>query len=570
MKEKKYISDIPELMKEWDWDANVGLDPFKITYGSHKKAWWKCLKCNYRWYQAIMERTRKIKPAHCPCCTSRVVVKGINDFATFNPEDAKEWHPTKNGDLKPDMVTSQSDKLIWWKCLKCESEWQVKVRNKRRCPYCLHKPQKGIDDLETLRPDLAEQWHPIKNGGLKPQDVKLQSNKKVWWVCPNNHEYQAKIGERTRVLKGTNCPVCFKQNRTSFPEQAIFYYVKKLYPDAINSYRASFLGNMELDIYIPSLNLAIEYDGKYWHKKEKIKREQVKYQKCFENGIKLLRIREKMADLASDISDNQIGIVKFNGKESLEETIKYLMKYLNFSKRRCIYINLKRDEIKIRENYQRKVKDSIAELCPELIKEWHPTKNGLLTPNDCKIGSTYKVWWLCQKCGYEWEATPSARSVKGHGCLNCSKQKPFAGVNDLETLYPEIAKEWHPTKNGIMLPCDVRPNTNKKIWWSCSKCQHEWLATGNSRVHLRTGCPACAGRVPRKGENDLFTVCPHLEEEWDFELNKEFDSSILPIGSHTKVWWICSKCDYKWQAEIRRRVKGLSKCPNCSKKQKST
>ena len=316
---KKFLSENTELMKEWDWEANVDLDPNKVTYGSHKKAWWKCQKCGYKWHQSIMERTRKVRPAHCPCCTSRVVVKGVNDFATFHPEDVKDWHPTKNGDLRPDMIMKSSSRRIWWQCQKCGHEWQTTAASKRGCPECMHKPTVGKDDLSTLRPDLAKEWHPTKNGDLKPTDVKLQSNKKVWWLCPNNHEYQAVIGGRTRSdNKASNCPICNKQNRTSFPEQAVFYYVKKLYPDAINSYRAPFLGLMELDVFIPSLNWAIEYDGSQWHKHDKLKREQQKYQKCVQQRIKLIRIREKMAPLGSDIADEQISIVKLNGIPNLE------------------------------------------------------------------------------------------------------------------------------------------------------------------------------------------------------------------------------------------------------------
>ena len=36
-------------------------------------------------------------------------------------------------------------------------------------------------------------------------------------------------------------------------------------------------------------------------------------------------------------------------------------------------------------------------LYPDLVKEWHPTKNGDLTPNDFTHGSGKKVWWLCPK-----------------------------------------------------------------------------------------------------------------------------------------------------------------------------
>ena len=56
MKKKKYISEIPHFMKEWDWEANVGLDPSKIAAGSNKKSYWFCKKCGYKWTAKINNR----------------------------------------------------------------------------------------------------------------------------------------------------------------------------------------------------------------------------------------------------------------------------------------------------------------------------------------------------------------------------------------------------------------------------------------------------------------------------------------------------------------------------------
>ena len=56
-------------------------------------------------------------------------------------------------------------------------------------------------------------------------------------------------------------------------------------------------------------------------------------------------------------------------------------------------------------------------------------------------------------------------------------------------------------------------------------------------------------------------------DEWDYEKNNGVNPLSLPKGSHTKVWWKCSKCGHEWKAEVRQRVKGLGKCPKCAKKQ---
>ena len=48
---------------------------------------------------------------------------------------------------------------------------------------------------------------------------------------------------------------------------------------------------------------------------------------------------------------------------------------------------------------------------PHLVKEWHPTKNGELTPNDITHGSDKKVWWRCPK-GHTYDAAISKRTRK--------------------------------------------------------------------------------------------------------------------------------------------------------------
>ena len=76
-----------------------------------------------------------------------------------------------------------------------------------------------------------------------------QSHYKAWWKYPFGHSYQAWLSNRCgKTCSG--CPICDKENHTSFPEQALFFYVKKVFPDAVNSDKTAI--GMELDIYIPS------------------------------------------------------------------------------------------------------------------------------------------------------------------------------------------------------------------------------------------------------------------------------------------------------------------------------
>jgi hypothetical protein len=175
---------------------------------------------------------------------------------------------------------------------------------------------------------------------------------------------------------------------------------------------------------------------------------------------------------------------------------------------------------------------------PELAKEWHPTKNGSLTPADLTLGSNKKVWWVCAK-GDEWLARVNDRDYRGTGCPYCAG-RAVGSDNCLEAINPKLAKQWHPKKNGGLTPKDVAPNSDKKAWWVCGK-GHEWQATISNRNRAR-GCPYCAGRAVCE-DNCLQTVNPSLAVEWH------------PVKK--------CKRGHEWEAYIHSRSKGYGRCPYC-------
>ena len=120
----------------------------------------------------------------------------------------------KNGDLTPMMLTPGSGKRIWWRCDNGH-EWQAYVHSRRDgdgCPFCSgHRVAIGFNDLASKSPILAAEWHPNKNGNIKPTDVTMYSNKRAWWVCQKcGYEWEASINGRGR---GNGCPACAKQKR---------------------------------------------------------------------------------------------------------------------------------------------------------------------------------------------------------------------------------------------------------------------------------------------------------------------------------------------------------------------
>lgn len=138
------------------------------------------------------------------------------------------------------------------------------------------------------------------------------------------------------------------------------------------------------------------------------------------------------------------------------------------------------------------------------------------------------------------------------------------GENDLKTLYPQIAEQWHPTLNGAVLPNAVAPHSNKKYYWHCDK-GHTYDATPDKRVQGE-GCPYCNNRRLLVGFNDLETMFPNLAAEWDPNKN-ECTPKDYTFRSMHKAHWICSVCGYEWPALIRNRVDSkYQACPKCTAK----
>ena len=126
----------------------------------------------------------------------------------------------------------------------------------------------------------------------------------------------------------------------------------------------------------------------------------------------------------------------------------------------------------------------------QLMAEWNWERNTDVAPSQLTLGSNKKVWWKCNK-GHEWQASISHRN-NGRRCPYCTGKKVLKGYNDLQTVNPTLAKEWNYEKNDGLTPDEVMPNSNKKVWWKCSK-GHEWQATITNR-NKGTGCPYCSGR----------------------------------------------------------------------------
>ena len=474
----------PTLAKEWHPYKNAPLTPADVTIGSHRKIWWLG-SCGHEWEAEVKSRHAG---RGCPYCAGRLLLNGFNDLATTNPEVLQEWD-YENNEINPNEIQAGSHKKVWWKCKKGHS-WQAspnhRISKGRGCPYCSHNPAvlKGENDLETVHPELLSEWDYDKNT-IQPSEITASSNKSVWWKCFKGHEWKTSVNHR---VDGSGCPFCAKGAQTSFPEQALFYYVKNAYPDAIHKYKDIFTKKgMELDVYIPSLNTGIEYDGEAFHRAPRqLDNDRTKSHVCKENDIRLIRIKE---DPTTGVYPTDIIISATSGIEDALSQLTTIISGLG-------NVNIERDGDEIRRGFlNRLTENSLLAVNPELCKEWNYDKNKT-TPDMYSPNSNVKVWWVC-RCGHEWRASIDERN-KGRKCPYCTNRLVLSGFNDLVTKRPDLMKEWHPTKNDNLDPTKVLPGSGKKAWWICKE-GHEWQAEISSR-NKGACCPRCAIIYRRKAK----------------------------------------------------------------------
>ncbi len=529
----------PDIAKQWHPYKNGELLPKDVTFKSNKKVWWYLpyddpitgKHFDFEWMAMISSKVTQ--GVGCPFLSGNAVWPGFNDLATRFPEIARQWHQTKNGDLKPENVTASSNKKVWWLLPYYDPiigkhfifEWQSTIdrrtRNNAGCPYLSNQAVWiGFNDLATMNPDVAKEWHPTKNGDLTPEQIVDGSEKVVWWYRPyddpitgKHFDFEWKCSVYNRAKKGADCP---------------FLTGKAVWP-----------GFNDLATKEPEL-------AKEWHP--------------IKNG-----------DLTP------IDITSFSNKIvwwllSYDDPI--TMKHFDFewsaSINSRVTQNLGCPYLSGKAVWQGF--NDLATKEPEIAKEWHPTKNGNLTPRDVTALSNKNVWWFLpyydQETGehynFEWRNSVHNRVSKAEGCPFLTGRAVWPGYNDLVTKEPDVAAQWHPTKNGELRPADVTVSSNKVVWWLCffedistgKSHVFEWKESIVDRVKHKNGCPYLTGHRVWPGYNDIFSTVPYLQEEWDYEKNKGLNPCSVTAYSHKKAWWKCDKCGKSWRAVICSRTMG--------------
>lgn len=390
--------------------------------------------------------------------------------------------------------------------------------------------------LENAFPEIAEEWHPVKNAGVRPSDVACHSNKKYWWKCKENakHVWLARIEDRT--AKKAGCPYCSRKYVTDENRLSIRY------PNVAAEWH-------------PSQNrfLYSRIEGWQGHKNRQFPSHE---------------LPEKNRRLEpSDLSYASNEIATWQCKKNAEHVWDAKVLSRTIGGHGCPYCS---GNAVSKDN-------NLAAVHPQIAKQWHPSRNLPLTAKDVTPGSRRVIWWRCFKSAdHVWQASVysilRSRRAGKIGCPYCAGSK-VAPDNNLAKVHPPVAKLWHRELNESLKPTDVTFGSNKSVFWQCPQStKHVWQAPVATLVFLmskgKSGCPFCSGK--KAGEdNSLAAKCPDAVKLWHSQLNFPTTADDVTAGSGRLAWWHCVDTpQHAFELKVQEMVKNVehgtkAKCPQC-------
>ena len=617
----------PEIAEEWDFERNGDLTPDKTLPSSNVEIWW-CLPYDdprtkqhfdFKWKAPVKSRTQK--KCGCPFLTNKRLWIGYNDLATLHPDLALEWNAEKNG-MEASEVIGQSAKKFFWVqyynddftgkqfCFEWEATINARVNGSGN-PYLTGNALlSGFNDLATRHPEIASEWHPVRNGGLTPDQVFAKDSRRVWWykkyfdtVLGKEFEFEWQTTVGSRTANNSGCPYLsgralykgFNDLATRFPGLAKEWDYKKngeLTPDQV------MLGSRQVVWW------KITYSDPKTGEQRDLSWEAPVARRTAGSGCPYLsskKIIKGLNDLATthprlasewdyerngELTPDQ---VTYGSSQIVWWHLQYcdkdLDKTFDFAWQVSVNARTNHDTgcpyLSNRELWTGY--NDLQTRYPEIAAEWNIEKNGMLKPTQVIATSNQVVWWkkmyVDPNTGtehvMEWKSAVSARTRFNKECPYLTNTAVLAGLNDLKTRYPRIAAQWHSEKNGTLTPDMVFPYDKRSVWWlhqyddpqTGKHYDFEWQATIQARVAQNTGCPYLSGTAVWGGFNDLATTHPELAAQWHPQKNRKLTPDKIYAKSKRKVWWRCDQ-GHEWYASVAERTKCGAGCPICRKNQK--
>ncbi len=480
-----------------------------------------------------------------------------------HPELAAQFDVAANGGRTPDQINAGTPEKLSWACsVAPDHRWRASGANRVRgtgCPACKGQ-QLSVTNSLARHPEVAAEFDAAANGGITPAQVLAGTYKRFWWACPaaEDHRWQAPVAER---VAGAGCPACIGRQVTLSNSLAA-------YPEVAAQYDVEANGGRPTTAVLATTQVKLWWacpqgDDHRWQ------------------ATGLNRVRggtgcPACAGLQPSITNNLARHPKVaaqfdaaaNGGRTPEEIVATTDEKLWWT---CPVADDHRWQAKgydrVRKNSgcpacagrQPSITNSLAARFPELAEEFDVTANGM-TPDQVVATTSALLCWACPVApDHRWRARGAAR-VAGTGCPACFGRQ-VSTTNSLAN-HPHLAAQFDVAANGGRTPDQIVAGTPEKLRWICPVApDHRWAASGDSRVRMRSGCPACAG-LQVSTTNSLANH-PELAAQLDVAANGLTPEQIV-AGTNRKLWWICrDNPDHRWEATGVNRVKGRG-CPSCA------
>ncbi|RSN39295.1 lysine biosynthesis protein LysW [Amycolatopsis sp. WAC 04197] len=195
---------------------------------------------------------------------------------------------------------------------------------------------------------------------------------------------------------------------------------------------------------------------------------------------------------------------------------------------------------------------------PELLAMWADEGS----PREVMVGDSRLRRFRCDSGHYP-RIAPGR--LLDSGCPHCRGKKTAANKKWLADTLPEIAGQWHPTRNGKLTPQNVVWDSKRTVWWLAKCCGHEWQESVRDRdKYQRLRCPTC-----RTILGSLAWQSPDLAATWS-PVNPVSAWHIRPHATLTFTpEWVCPiNPAHVWQMSLSSRSSG-GDCPECREAGKS-
>lgn len=356
----------------------------------------------------------------CGYCANKRILAGFNSLADTNPNDAAEWHPSLNGDLRPDQIGAGSANHAYWLCVaEGHTTWQqinLRTRKGAGCTVCSnHSVAADANSLAAVRPDLAADWHDELNAPLRPDEVLFQTERPIWWICrEEGHEpYEMSALRRT---KGGRCRVC---NRVEAHETTS---LAATHPHLLKRWDRKKNGTLKPEDVLSGSGLTAWWRCERNHSFPAIIQNMTKKFVCGECiGRRVTEgncLRATHPHLVEQFDFSRNGEFTPDNIIATSPTVLFWICELGHhwpspvrsraNGSRCHYCINKKVWIGFND---------MATTRPDMAADWAYEANGDLRPTDVVAGTNRDIWWTCTKHGL-WHCTGQSRS-QGQGCQDC-------------------------------------------------------------------------------------------------------------------------------------------------------